>query len=195
MTEPRAVPTNGKAYEAACAAIRARCDEVGMSRVMLETAAGLPEHNAAKLLAPVPDKRMMAETFLRMLDAVELDIVLIPRPGAKERIADLYGKRADSHVRTTNMRTAARIATKARRERLFNDPNYFKKLSKSGGRARAKQMTPDERRKSAQWAARARWKRKKIKKSVSASDVLVVLLAPPALNGRAARAADQPRRT
>lgn len=164
MSEPRAVPTNGKAYEAACAAIRARCDEVGMSRVMLETAAGLPEHNAAKLLAPVPDKRMMAETLLRMLDAVELDIVLIPRPGAKERIADLYGKRADSHVRTTNIRSALRIEKKTRLERLFNDPNFFKKIGRRGGIAWVKNSTPEEISRAARHASRARWRHKRAKK-------------------------------
>jgi hypothetical protein len=180
MSEPRqiAVPTSGRAYEAACAALRARCEEVGMSRVMLETAAGLPEHNAAKLLAPVPDKRMMAETLLRMLDAVELDIVLIPRPGAKERIADLYGKRAESHVRTTNLRTVLRIKKKARLERIFNDPNFHKKIGRAGGRARAKRQTPEERRKSAIWANRVRWKRQKAKKTkrvITVNEVCAVI--------------------
>lgn len=170
MTGPRQITistVDDAGYFEVTAAIRTRADDLHMSRAMIEVAAGLPEHNASKLLSPVPDKRMMAETMLRMLNAVEFDIVLIPRPGAARRVADLHGQRQDSHVRTNNKRTALRIANKARRSRLFNDPNYFKKIGRAGGRARAKQMPKSERSKLASKASNVRWKREKARRRSS----------------------------
>ncbi len=159
MSRTIAVVTSGRAYEAICTAIRTRCDEVGMSRAMLDAAAGLPEHNAAKLLAPVPDKRMLAETLLRMLDSIEMDIVLVERPGGRERIAETWGQRKDSRVRNNNMRSVLRIRKKAKLERIFTDPNFFRKIGRNGNRARNKSMDKEARHKSASFAARSRWRR------------------------------------
>jgi len=157
MTDPRGIVVPD--YASACAAIRARADALNISRAAIDDLADLPEGNAGKLLSPVPDKRMQAETMLRMLDAVELDVVLVPRPGAEQRIADLVGERQKAQVRTGNLRSVLRTKKKAKLERIFTDPNFFKKIGRSGGRARGKSMTRDERRKAAVWANKVRWRK------------------------------------
>lgn len=143
-------------YDDMTAAIRARCDELRMSRAMLDDAAKLPEGQSGRLLSPVPDKWMMAETLLKMLAAAEYDVVLVPRPGAAERVAEAYGIRDDRKLPGVSQLSALRLVKKGRREKLFRDPNYFKKLGRLGGRARAKSLSPQERRKIAVKAGRAR---------------------------------------
>lgn len=180
MSGPPQVAVLG--YEGACAAIRARLDQLNISRSALDSLATLPDGNAAKLLSPVPDKRMMAETMLRIMDMIGLDVVVVPRAGFEQEIADLVSERLRPPVPNGRLRSVLRIKKKARLERIFSDPNFFKKIGRTGGRACAKRKSASERSRSASVAAKARWTKERALRRASRC-------APASDTGLAARRA------
>lgn len=153
----RAIVTN---YAQLVAFMRARSDVAKLSRLALDAFAGLADGHSSTLLSPVPSKRYGWESLFPTLDALEVDMVLIPRDGGLERIADLRSERHENKISRPTMRSVLRIKKKARLERIFNDPHFFKKIGRTGGRARAKRMTKQERILAASRAVRVRWKRK-----------------------------------
>jgi hypothetical protein len=157
MTEPKhiAVVTDTPAL---IAVIRKRADEAGLSRQAIDELAELTNGHASKLLSLVPSKGIGLGIIWGLVEAVGMKITLVEDPDAMARIADFVNTRNESQVREPSMRSAARMKKKARLERLFNDPKYFNKLARKGGRARAKSLTPAERSNACRLAARSRWK-------------------------------------
>lgn len=140
------------------AVLRARGHALGISYRNINVLAELSEGHVEKIFAPVPCKGVGLGVIWGLAEAVGLKIALVEDPDAMARIAEFVGTRSENQVRKPSIRSAARTKKKARLERLFNDPKYFNKLAKKGGRARAKSLTPEERSKSAIHANRMRWR-------------------------------------
>lgn len=160
MSEPRqiAVVTDTRAL---IAAIRTRADECRLSRQAIDELAELAPGHAGRILSQAPGKGIGLGIIWGLVESVGLKIALIESPEAMARIAEYVGSRNESQVRKPSMRSALRIKKKARLERIFNNPEFFKRLGRKGGRARAKVMDGRARQISAIRAARARWKKPK----------------------------------
>lgn len=139
--------------------VRARANEIGLSRDALDELAELARGHAAKLLSAVPCKGLGLTVMWGLVEAVGLKVALVEDPEAMARISEFVRTRNESQVRGGGIRSAARIAKKERLQRIFNDPKYFNKLARKGGRARARSMTKDERRRAARKAIMVRWRR------------------------------------
>jgi hypothetical protein len=136
-------------------ALRDRFDEIGISRLTIDTAAGLTEGHASKLLAPDPIRRFGDVSLWPTLEVAGLKMVLIEDPDALARTSKLR-KRDQRKVRTdlVSMRTlnASRAAV-------------LRELTSKAGKARLTKMTAAARRRVAKLAAKARWAKRKKKAS------------------------------
>lgn len=140
------------------AVIRKQADALGLSRKDINALAELADGHCEKLLSIVPSKGMGLGIVWGLVEAVGLKIAIVESPEAMVRIAEFVGMRNESQVRKPSVRSVLRTKKKARLQRIFNDPKYFNKLGKKGGRARTKSLTPQERSKAAIHANRVRWR-------------------------------------
>lgn len=96
MTEPRRIAVV-RNYQEFMDALRARADELGMTRLDIDDRAGLQDGYASKLLAPVPIKSVGPVSLGPVLGAMGLMIVVVEDAEALARIRVNSKKRRDAH--------------------------------------------------------------------------------------------------
>jgi hypothetical protein len=150
MTQPRQIALV-RDYDGLIQALRARADELRLSRQSLDEISGLQSGYSSKLLAPVPIKTLGQVSFGPALGAMGLAIVVIEDA---EQLAKIAARIAE-HAKAG--RDAARQMPPGRRRNrgwFSSDPLFARLMS---DRAIAK-STPAQRSRAARHAARARWR-------------------------------------
>jgi hypothetical protein len=146
-TEPRQLAIV-RDYDSLHVALRARADELNVSRESIDDAAGFQSGYSGKLLAGTPIKRLGAVTMGPMLTVLGLMLVVVEDPDAIERFTTRLTKR--EHAGNDVLAVGRR---KKRRRYPKLGPEW-------GRRMRARQMllqSATKRKQIARKAARARW--------------------------------------
>ena len=138
-------------YDELIAALRARADELKVTREGLDAVSGLQAGYSAKLLAPVPMRSLGKVSLGPMLQALGLAVVLVEDPEAIRRFADQHAERQRP---TPTVGTHEVITIQITRRKL-------KRMARRGGKKRAAAMTPKQRSRSARKAARALWRKRR----------------------------------
>lgn len=165
MSEARAIAvvTAEQGYDGLQRGLRARADELQLSRTQIEELAGLTGGHAAKILAPYPLKAIGRTTLGPMLYALKLKLLVVPddtiewgeEPDKKDLAQTRNGKPLPIGV--ANMPEVRAI----RRQVLQSTLSKFgKKGGKKSAQARARK-SPEQRSRSVRKAWRTR--RRKLK--------------------------------
>jgi hypothetical protein len=131
-------------------ALRARFDDLELSRATIDHAAGLTDGYAGKLLAVPPIKRFGQTSLFPTLEVAGLRLALIEDADALARTQG-HPKRARNAVR---QRVSTRLVEACRTEVL-------RELTSKAGKARMTKMTAAARKRIAKLAAKARWAKAK----------------------------------
>jgi len=139
--------------------LRSIAETRGMTRLTIDELAGLASGHAAKLLGPIPAKRLGPETLPRLLRALALRLVLEDDPERLAEIAEhLHGRsegHANTHVVRIHLKTLSYVnkvaARMIRRER--------RKWALEATKQRLAALSPEHRTRLAKIAIRARWKK------------------------------------
>jgi hypothetical protein len=131
-----------RSYADLHAALRARSDQLAMSRLELDHRAGLADGHAGKLLAPVPIKKLGSLTYDLVLAALGLVLIVAEDSESLARLAE-----------RTEASRKMRATTKTRRHRFPKGPEFARIMAAR----RALKQTPRQRSASARRAAKARW--------------------------------------
>jgi hypothetical protein len=149
MVKPLAIITADQGYDGFVDGLRARADQLNVSRVTIDHVSGLTPGYAAKLLALPPIKTVGRASFGPILGALGLAIQLVEDLDAMRRIAARLEPRDTSQVRDTKQ---------ARMRRAEQYLQAFQRArAAEGGKARAAKLTPEQRSASARKAINARW--------------------------------------
>jgi hypothetical protein len=145
-------------YSDLVAALRARCDELRISREALDHISGLQSGYSAKVLTmPIPQQNFRTIgrlSFDLLIPALALKVQLVE----DEALAPRLRKRLDgSHRDETQVRSASIKASK-------NSPAglralFMSSIARLGGFARARKLPAERRSAIARRAAKVRWRR------------------------------------
>jgi hypothetical protein len=135
------------------AAVRARVEELELSRATIDAAAGIPDGYAAKLLAQLPVKRFGATSMWPVLRVVGLKLALVDDPEALASVTFKLPKRDRAQVRS-RCQADAGLGTKPSLTAILSS------AGSRGGKARMRKLSPAARRRLARSAAAARWERR-----------------------------------
>lgn len=149
-----------RTYEEFHAALRARADELGVSRETIDELGCLTDGHASKLLAPNPIKIIGRVSFGPMLQALGLMLLIVEDPEALARTIRKGAKRDDKMVRYAKPSGIDGRSRILRRKVKLALHNHMSALGRSGGRARMAQASPSVRRRLARTAAKVRWSRR-----------------------------------
>jgi hypothetical protein len=147
MGEPR-VLGQVESYAAVHELLRARADELGLSREVIDELAGVQPGYSAKLLSPVPIRRASLETLLLLIQALGLGLVVVEDRAALERLRDRAQPR--SRVGGASLMHSGTVQFKFSRR-------HFRRIGRKGGRNSRKGMGPEEASRLGRRAALARW--------------------------------------
>jgi hypothetical protein len=138
-----------QSYGELITALRARADELKISRITIDSVTGLPGGYSSKLLASVPIRTLGRASFGPMLQALGLRLIVIEDPESLERFADQRDQR-ERAMPAAGTDEVLRFEITRRKLGM---------LARRGGEERAAKMTPKQRQMSARKASRARWRR------------------------------------
>jgi hypothetical protein len=127
--------------------LRARAEQLQLTREQIDEISGLQNGYASKLLSPRPVKKLGAISMPLMLATLAMKLVAVADPGGLERISRRGFKRKISSA----VRGAAVQFT-------FSRP-WLRKIGRKGGENSRKNLSPRQRRALARKAAHARWQR------------------------------------
>jgi hypothetical protein len=160
MPEPLATVTN---YSELIVALRARCDQLQISREALEHVSGLQSGYAGKVLAmPVPQQnfRTLGKlSFDLLLPALALKLQVVE----DEALAPRLRSRLDGqHRDEAQVRSSPSIQSSIRSNK--NSPGglgavFLRTIGRLGGHARARSLPAERRKAIARRAAKVRWRR------------------------------------
>jgi hypothetical protein len=139
-----------RSYDDLHKALRARADELNLSRLELDRLAGITSGYASKLLAPVPLKRLSPYTFTLMVGALGIRLRVEEDPEALERISRFAQKRevkVPMRAHKINPRSSKHFSLR-----------QLKKWASRGGDMRAYRLGKRRRRAIAKQAAAIRWR-------------------------------------
>jgi hypothetical protein len=132
-------------------ALRARVEQLNISRETIDEIAGFQPFYAAKLLAPKPHRKLGHMSFDAMLGALGCRLLLVEEDAATlARLRPRWVQRNVSQVRSAS--TTASIEAEPGVKALF-----MRTIATLGGKARAQQLSDKRRAAIARRAARARW--------------------------------------
>lgn len=132
--------------------MRKRADELNVTRLGIDEAAGLPSGYAGKVLSPTGGRGMGPRTLQLMVVALGLKMLVVENAEAMKRYTDRIEKRKHASNAGSNM-----LAVKTKRKFGFS---IFRGNPEAARMLRAHQVlcTPAKRRKAiAKHAARVRW--------------------------------------
>lgn len=138
-----------RGYDDLHAALRARAEELLLSRQTVDEVAGLTAGYAAKLLAPKPMKILGPMSFGSLLGALGLKLVVVEDAEAMAKYAHNRVERTENMVRAVSRHWVITA-------------NFLRTIQSKGGIARAKSLSPYKRRAIARKAAKARWNKPSI---------------------------------
>jgi hypothetical protein len=144
MTGPRIVG-EFDAYPGLLAALRARIAELDVAGERLDELAGLPRGYFQKLIGTRPKKRLGMQSLGDVFGALAIKAVLVEDEAALARISSRLVKR--------------KYAVRSRASHVEFSHQFLRKCGALGGKKRAANQTPAQRRRSARYAALARWSR------------------------------------
>lgn len=139
-------------YDGLVSAIRARAEELNISRNTIDDVAGLTPGYASKLLAAVPLKKIGAVSLGPLLGALGMRIVLVEDLEQMRRVAERMTKRNAAQSRLLPDGKHLGVTVKISLRQL-------KKLSRLGNDARSRSLSPRRRKLIARHAAQIRWER------------------------------------
>lgn len=132
-------------YEDLANVLRARADELQLTRRDIDRLGNLPAGYASTLLAPRPTKHFGPESLAAILPALGVLLVVVEDPESLAQIA----ARRDPRDKPKPMASAAYHFKLSRR--------FLKRIGRKGGQARMTKMTRRERSRVSRMGARARW--------------------------------------
>lgn len=135
--------------------MRARADELEVSRLVLDETAGITAGHSSKLLAPRPMRRLGAVTMPAMLGALGLALVVVEDPEALARIARLP-KRRSTNVRHRDASEREPMLP-AEKPRGPKHPQRGSDWAQQMNARRSFRLSRRKRSEIARRAARARW--------------------------------------
>jgi hypothetical protein len=130
------------------AAVRARAEQLEVSRATVDQVAGLPDGYASKLLSVVPMKNMGKISLGPMLRTLGLKLVVTEDPEALAAMSHRLPKRRQCYARANTAEV-----------RLLRE--MMRANGRKGGKASQSARTPEQRQDLARNAARARWDRRR----------------------------------
>lgn len=138
-------------------ALRARAEELNVSRRTLDAISGLAETHCEKILAAVPIKNLGPKSMGPLLGALGLALIVVEDPEAMARVANRMVERVGAQVRAQG---AHQVGLRAQRQ-IFRAvlARLGAKGASKGGRATRDALTPKQRSRSAARAARHRWRK------------------------------------
>lgn len=139
---PQPILARVRNYDDLQAAMRARAEQLNISRIEIDRRGKMPEGHAAKLLAPHPSRYLGVKSMAKLLDALGLELLAVERSDWHR----IEGKRDASSVRIHGIAKYA-----------YWTPQFVRKIGAKGGIARAKKLSPFRRRQIARRAIKARW--------------------------------------
>jgi hypothetical protein len=151
MTAPRqrAVVKN---YDDLIAALRARCDELQLTREGLDVAMKtLPDGYASKLLSPIPIRALGKVSLGPMLQCLGLALIVVEDLSAVKRI-----EKREIRQRAVKSANGSLLTDKRKTKRGFRGGSDFGRLLRARG---ILALGPEKRRRIARMAARARWRK------------------------------------
>lgn len=154
MIAPRHIATVSN-YDELIAALRARADELGVTRETLDAVSGMQTGYCSKLLAPVPIRALGPTSLGPMLGALGLAILVVED-------AEALGKISKRIERSTKKRSNAgqkMLATKRRRKHRFPRGPEFAHIMRS---RQLLTQSKAKRSRIAKTAAKARWRKPKV---------------------------------
>jgi hypothetical protein len=134
--------------------LRARVENLNISRVEVDRLSGMCGGYSSKVLAPRPLKNLGMTTLPLMLGALGVALRLEVDPEAMERITRSVEKR--------QVKVPVRALAWGQAGTQIVSKRWVKRIAAEGGRARARALSPAKRRALARRAARARWSRPKL---------------------------------
>lgn len=153
MTEPRQLAVVRSLAELH-AAVRARTEELGISRQVLDDLAGLQPGYSGKVLAPRPMRLMGRMSFGAILGALGLALIVIVDEEQLRKVQGRHEPRMRHMVR--------KLYVLRKNGKHCNKPNFVKlsflrQIASKAGKARLIKISPKRRRQIARQAARKRW--------------------------------------
>jgi hypothetical protein len=160
MTEigDRSILAEVSDYDGLIAALRARADELKITRLGLDAVSGLESGYSAKLLSSVPVRQLGRVSLGPILGAMGLALVVVEDLTALRKIERQLEKRLRP-LRNAGSEVLAQVRKKQRAFSLFRESKEAARL------VRAKQIatqSPLKRSRIARKAARVRWRRQKV---------------------------------
>lgn len=146
MTEPRTIADEADLV----AALRARAEELNVSRSEIDRVAGLPSGYAGKMLCIPPIKYAGPQSFWNVCGALGLAVQLVVDPDAVARFA---GRMDQRDSKASRLR---RMIQKSKLPWLITAENA-REMGLLGAATVNAQRSPGMRRKMARKAAQARW--------------------------------------
>jgi hypothetical protein len=125
--------------------LRARAEQLNVSRQEIARVGGLTEGYAAKLLSPRPMKKLGVTSFALILGALGVHLLPVEDPEAMRRISRMAEKRVPlraMHAGTVHIKFSRR---------------FLRKIQRKGGENSRKYMSAQKRRSLARKAALIRW--------------------------------------
>jgi hypothetical protein len=154
-----------RSYDELHAVMRARVEELQVTRESIDNVTGLQSGYAGKLLAPIPIKSLGRTSMGPMLEVLGLALVVVEDPESLEKYADRLEKRErkDGMHKPVEHRGPTLRETRAAQRQMLREA--LRKVARKGGLksalVRGVRLSPAQRRRIAKRAARARWRRQR----------------------------------
>ena len=136
-------------YNGLVTAIRSRVAELQLAGETIDEVAGLPARYTAKLLRPMPVRRIGMLSLGPLLGALGLKLIVVEDEDALRRVAGRLKRRNPNLVRSA-----------ASEFRLSH--RFLRKIASKGGTARDAKLTPEQRSELARELNRIRWSKPKV---------------------------------
>ena len=162
-------------------AFREAVEAMGVSCELLDEISGLQGGYVAKLLAPVPIRKIGPVSFDALLGATGKMLVMVDDPEALARIANRLKPRNKSQVRASVQSDVVHVKFTKR---------HFKKIGRKGGANSRRFMSRARARKLARIASLARWDRERARRESAAAKAAQVQPIEPCANPAPRRSAN-----
>lgn len=148
-------------YDGLIEGLRCRVVELGVTHAVLDELTGLQTGYIGKLLGPVQAKKLGPLSLNLLLQVLAVKIVLVEDP---EGVAAMSA-RWEQRVRPDYNAERSASVGKTTIKRMF--PVIAREMGKRSGAARMLKMKPETRRRVARQAAKARWQKRRLKRTPS----------------------------
>ena len=143
-----------RSYDDLVQVLRDRADELNVSRLTIDDAAGLSLGHASRLLSPRPRQKILGQVSLGLvLGALGVKLMAVEDREALARIAPKLVKR--------EVFVPIQAVKVGRGKRRLVSKKFLRRIARMGGVARMEKLTAKQRSQHGRAAVRARWARRK----------------------------------